>query len=348
MKRRILLHLAFWLTYWFIFAYTYSRYDGNLPKYLLTESMQMPARMLAAYAAMWSFKHLSRAGIWAAFTGAALAVVLGGLLNRLFKLWVIVPGFFPDSTIQFWDYRMMYDIFDCVIAASTALTARLYFQQQALERREAALRAEKLDAELLALKRQVQPHFLFNTINNLYGLARKQSEQTAPMALKLANLLRYVLYETARPMVRIEQEIKLLQDYVALEKLRFDPERLAVVFEVNIDQPAQEVPPLLLLPLVENAFKHGVSENRHDARVAIHIRLSNGVLSADIQNTRSPDQPENPDGIGLQNLKRQLELIYPNRHRLDISTNGNTFAVHLEIRHATNHPAPAPATKIRF
>lgn len=334
MKHRILLHLIFWLAYWFVFAYTYSRYDGNLSKYLLTEAMQMPARMLAAYAAMWSFQRLNPGGrwqYWPAFTGAAVAVLLGGCLNRLLKWWHIVPVYFPDSSIKFWDYRMMYDIFDCVIAASTALTLRLYFQQQALERREAALRAEKLDAELLALKRQVQPHFLFNTINNLYGLARKQSEQTAPVALKLANLLRYVLYETARPTVRMEQEIKLLQDYVALEKLRFDPERLKVVFEVETDNPDQPVPPLLLLPLVENAFKHGVNENRHEGLIQIQIRLANGLLNASIQNTRAAEPSEHSGGIGLQNLSRQLELTYPNRHRLEITNANNLFTVRLEI-----------------
>ncbi|MBL7828925.1 MAG: sensor histidine kinase, partial [Saprospiraceae bacterium] len=334
MKRRFLLHLAFWLAYWLIYAYTYSRYDGNLPKYLITEALEMPARMLAAYGAMWFFQYFGLRGkwqFWPAFTGAATAVFVGGLLNRLLKLGFIVPHYFPDSTIVFWDYRMMYDIFDCVVAASTALAARLYFQQQAFYKREAALQVEKLNAELLALKRQVQPHFLFNTINNLYGLARMKSEQTAPMALKLANLLRYVLYEAAKPQVRLEQELELLKDYIELEKLRFEPERLQVKFDTIMDEGHKLINPLLLLPIVENAFKHGANETRLEAWVRIQIKLEKGLLTMDVQNSKVPERAENPDGIGLQNLKRQLELLYPGKHTLEISNQPVTFAVHLQI-----------------
>ncbi|MFN0214101.1 MAG: sensor histidine kinase [Saprospiraceae bacterium] len=334
MKRRWLLHLAFWLAFWFIYAYTYSRYDGNLGKYLLTEGLQMPARILATYLSFWFFERFSGIGeskTWLAFGGAAAANVIGGLLNRALKLFYLVPVHFQDSTIDFWSYRMVYDLFDCVLASCTALSARMYFRHQAMQRREVQLRAEKSEAELLALKAQIQPHFLFNTINNLYALARVKSDKTAPVALKLAQLLRYVLYESQKPKVSIEQEIQLLHDYVALEKLRFDAERLTVKMEVELDRPKTEIAPLLLLPLVENAFKHGASEQRDEAQISIVILLKDNVLEAKIENTKPLEKTETASGIGLQNLRRQLELLYPEKHELVVEDGADFFSVHLVL-----------------
>lgn len=333
MKRRFLLHAAFWLAYWFTFAYTYSRYDGHLGKYAFTEGLQMPARMLATYGAFWCVARLRPSG-WV-FAGAAAAVLGGGLLNRVLKMCYLVPVWFPKATFSFWSYMAMYDVFDCALAAGTALTARLYFRQQDLLRRESILRAEKLDAELLALKAQLHPHFLFNTINNLYALARIKSDKTAPVALKLAHLLRYVLNESQKPAVSLEQETRLIEDYIALEKLRFDEDRLSLHVDIALDRPAQNIAPLLLLPLVENAFKHGVSEQRDGAFIRISILLKNNVLDVVVENSRPLDIAQGTPGIGLKNLRRQLELLYPGRYDLSIGadpTASDTFVARLQIR----------------
>ncbi|MCB0532387.1 MAG: histidine kinase [Lewinellaceae bacterium] len=314
---KLLLHLIFWLAYWLVYAYTYSRYDGNLPKYLLTEGLQMPARMLATYISFWVLDRWSKHSWWA-LSGVAMMVILGGIFNRFLKFWYVVPEYFPDATIHFWDLnRMAVDIFDCVLATAVAISARLYFRHQASLRREAQLQREKTEAELLALKNQLQPHFLFNTINNLYALARIKSDKTAPVALQLANLLRFVLYETGKATIPIEQEVKILKDYIALEELRFDSERLTVDTKFDLDNPAQPITPLLLLPLVENAFKHGVSEDRSDAWVRIDVQLKAKKLTAHIENSLQELAPkENHRGIGLANIRRQLELRYPSHSTL--------------------------------
>ncbi len=314
---KLLLHLLFWLAYWLVYAYTYSRYDGNLPKYLLTEGLQMPARMLATYVGFWVLDRWSKHSWWA-LSGVALVVILGGMFNRFLKFWYVVPEYFPDATIHFWDLsRMAVDIFDCVLATAVAISARLYFRHQESLRREAQLQREKTETELLALKNQLQPHFLFNTINNLYALARIKSDKTAPVALQLANLLRFVLYETGKATIPIEQEVKILKDYIALEELRFDSERLTVETRFDLDNPAQPITPLLLLPLVENAFKHGVSEDRHEAWVRIAVHLKAKKLTVRIENPLQELAPkENHRGIGLANIRRQLELRYPGRSNL--------------------------------
>ncbi|MBK7940062.1 MAG: histidine kinase [Lewinellaceae bacterium] len=334
MKRRILLHLLFWLAFWFVYAYTYSRYDGNFWKYAATEGFQMPSRMVATYLSFWCFERFSGFGeqkTWWAFGGAAAANLLGGLLNRVVKMVHVVPVYFPTSTFTFWGYMVTYDVFDCVLASCTALTARLYFRQQVLKKREALLYAEKLNAELLALKGQIHPHFLFNTINNIYALARRKSDKTAPVALKLASLLRYILYESAKPSVRLEQEVQNLRDYVELEKLRFDEDRLSVEMTTDIDDPGRQITPLLLLPLVENAFKHGAGEKRSEAWVKINIVLKNNVLQCDIKNAKEKDQVANAQGIGLRNVRRQLELLYSGRHEFHIADSGDVFSAHIRI-----------------
>jgi two-component system LytT family sensor kinase len=333
MKQKIGLHLLYWCTFWLVFAYTYSRYDGDLMKYALSEGLQMPARMLATYLSFWLLDQTRFTAQWAKLSSVALAAVAGGLTNRLIKLVYIVPVYFPDSSISFWGWRAMSDVFDVVIAMGIALTARLFFRQQESLRREETLKTEKIAAELRALRNQIQPHFLFNTINNIYALARIKSEKTAPLALKLAHLLRFVLYETPKNTIPLELEIKILQDYIEMEQLRFEEGRLQVTTLFDIETPQMPIAPALLLPLLENAFKHGASEQRDGAFVHIQLQQSGMELSCRIENSL-PEQlkPKNPDGIGLQNVQRQLELLYPGKARLTLEKTATTFMVLLELR----------------
>lgn len=320
MKHRWALHAAFWVAFWLTYAYTYSRYDGDFWKYFVSEGLQMPARLLANYGTFWGMDRLAdrNGNAWPAFVTAAMANIAGGMLNRLLKLWYVVPVYFPDSTITYWDWRAMVDIFDCALASGIALSVRLFYRQQDLLRREAALREEKTAAELQALKSQLHPHFLFNTINNLYALARMKSDKTAPVALQLAHLLRFVLYETRKEHIPIAQEVQVLRDYIALERLRYDEDRLRIETCFELDDPQQPVTPLLLLPLVENAFKHGVGEHRSDAWVSVSVVLKDKQLNVTIDNSLDPETAARGEagGIGLQNVRRQLELIYPGKSRL--------------------------------
>jgi two-component system, LytTR family, sensor kinase len=329
MSNRWLLHAGFWLAYWFVFTFTYSNYEGNWTKFAICEAVQMPARMLATYLSFWCFDKLRPS--WKAFAGILGAVLLGGFLVRCVKMVYIGPVWFPEKNFSFFSYRFITDTFDSALAAGAALTARLYFRQQEFLRRESALRAEKSEAELRALKNQLNPHFLFNTINNLYALARVKSDKTAPVALQLANLLRYLLYDSAGNTVRIESEIKHLEQYVALEKIRFDEDRLTVHFETDIDDPHLPVTPLLMLPLVENAFKHGAGESADEAWVNIRIELKNKHLHMVVENSKAEAAPRSGKGIGLKNIRRQLELLYPNSSSLDIKETEHTYTAQLNI-----------------
>jgi LytS/YehU family sensor histidine kinase len=193
------------------------------------------------------------------------------------------------------------------------------------------LRRGKLEAELKFLKAQTNPHFLFNTLNNIYALARKKSEDTAEVVMKLSKLLRFMLFESDSEAITIEKEIQVIDDYIELEKLRYPPSRLKISFTKQIDNPSAPIAPLILLPFVENAFKHGASESREQSVIKIYLSLKSGKLEFNIQNTvHKKTNEQQSRHIGLTNIRRQLELLYPH-HSLQIEGKNTEFIVTLEL-----------------
>ena len=204
-----------------------------------------------------------------------------------------------------------------------------------LKRAAQKLQIEKQEAELNYLKSQTNPHFLFNTLNNIYSLTLVKSDLAPESVMRLSKILRYMLYDASGAYISIEQELKVINDYIALEKLRYD-ESLRVNFSHNVEDLKQSIPPLLLMPLVENAFKHGVSETRTNPFVDIHLSVQNRQLIFTIKNS-SEHLPENQvkDNIGLSNLRRQLELLYK-EYELSAGKDANTFKAVLKINLASH------------
>jgi two-component system LytT family sensor kinase len=193
------------------------------------------------------------------------------------------------------------------------------------------LRIEKQAAELSYLKSQTNPHFLFNTLNNIYSLARDKSDLAPESILRLSEILRFMLYETNSDYISIDQELKVISDYIDLEKLRYD-ETLSINFNYNVEDMKQSVPPLLLIPLVENAFKHGISETRGATFLDIHLALINRNLLFTVKNSieEHPEKTEIQENIGLSNLRRQLTLLYKD-YKLLVSREKGVFTVNLHI-----------------
>lgn len=192
---------------------------------------------------------------------------------------------------------------------------------------------EKLAAELEALKAQVQPHFLFNTLNNLYALTRRQAPEAPDVVLRLSNLLSYVLYECNAPEVPLSQEIQFLNNYVALEQLRYG-DRLDVSLNFTGDIHGQKIAPLLLIPFLENAFKHGTSEQLDQSWISLNLAVEGRTLTFQLLNSRDPDGDETHllGGIGLQNVRKRLDLLYPDRHELRVQAEADTFLVTLKLQ----------------
>jgi two-component system, LytTR family, sensor kinase len=198
------------------------------------------------------------------------------------------------------------------------------------------LRIEKQEAELNYLKSQTNPHFLFNTLNNIYSLARDKSDLAPESILRLSKILRFMLYETSGRYIAIEQELKIINDYIELEKLRYD-ESLRVNFNHDIEDRKQALPPLLLIPLVENAFKHGVSETRNHPFVDIHLSVKLRQLTFVVKNSTETLHEEGAvkENIGLSNLRRQLELLYRD-YTLLVEHRGAQFISTLNINLASH------------
>jgi LytS/YehU family sensor histidine kinase len=212
------------------------------------------------------------------------------------------------------------------------------------------LEREKLKAELQLLKAQVHPHFLFNTLNNLYSLTLTQSGQAPEVVLKLAGLLRYMLYECDVVKVPLVKEIKLLQDYIQLEELRYG-ERLDLSVNIKGSVEGKIIAPLILLPFIENSFKHGASEELDQAWISLDLTIQENKLKFKLINAVPPSplfisEPEiMAHGIGLENVRKRLELLYPDRYELKTIMEAETYLVSLTMDlDAVAAPAePAPA-----
>jgi two-component system, LytTR family, sensor kinase len=203
-----------------------------------------------------------------------------------------------------------------------------------LRRTAQQLRIEKQAAELNYLKSQTNPHFLFNTLNNIYSLARDKSDLAPESVLRLSKILRFMLYETGGEFIAIEQELKIISDYIALEQLRYD-DTLRVNFNYDIEDMKQAIPPLLLIPLVENAFKHGASETRNQPFVDIHLSVNQRRLTFLVKNSTEASALEVKENIGLSNLRRQLELLYTD-FGLVVQQAGAVFTASLKINLASH------------
>lgn len=231
-----------------------------------------------------------------------------------------------DSVSKGIEYHIPYAIFSLMFFGIVKYT----YDYRKLKATAQQLRLEKQEAELNYLKSQTNPHFLFNTLNNIYSLARDHSDRAPESILRLSKILRFMLYETNVAFIAIEQELKIISDYIALEQLRYD-DSLRVNLNYDIEDMKQAIPPLLLIPLVENAFKHGVSETRSQPFVDIHIGVNKRVLHFVVKNSaESVSEGRIKENIGLSNLRRQLELLYTD-YQLSLQHNDWVFTASLKI-----------------
>lgn len=195
------------------------------------------------------------------------------------------------------------------------------------------LKNEKAKTELQHLKSQVNPHFFFNTLNNLYGLVGTDTKKAQDLILKLSDMMRYSIYEGERDFVTLKGEVDYLNNYLELHKMRYHKE-IDIAFYTNIHNEDTKVMPLLFIMLLENAFKHGVENLRKDAYVSINLTSTEKEIYFEVVNNFdvSIQDKEDSKGIGLNNLKRRLELAYPNKHSLILGENENVYKAELVLQ----------------
>ncbi len=214
----------------------------------------------------------------------------------------------------------------CLMAIGIALSVRYMMRRSERKQKE-------VEAELAWLKNQINPHFLFNTLNNISSLAQIDGDQTQEAIMQLSDLLRYAMYETNKPKVRLDGEVEFMRNYIDLMKLRCN-EMTMVSAQFNVSEPQSEVAPLLFISLIENAFKHGMNSN---APATIDIRLEQQgdalVFNCDNTNNPKPTKDRSGSGIGLENTRRRLDLLYPSRYTWEQTiTPENIYHVKISIR----------------
>ncbi|MEB0279772.1 MULTISPECIES: sensor histidine kinase [unclassified Mucilaginibacter] len=230
--------------------------------------------------------------------------------------------------IAFWQYAFS-TLFTNIIFIFLSTVLKFTTDWFLNERVQRDLENQRLSAELSFLKSQINPHFLFNSLNSIYSLAYQKSDTTPEAILKLSEIMRYMLYECNDNRVELTKELQYLQNYIDLQKIRFGNSAF-INFEVTGEVTNQHIVPLLLISFIENAFKHGVA-NDALSPIILKINLGDGHLNFFIQNKKHTHNRDPSGGIGLANVRRRLDLLYPGKYNLDIRDEADTYTVQLSL-----------------
>ena len=322
MRLRVLYHLAFWS--FFILLFWQQNPDANT-RDILTWFILLGVSASVVYANLYILfpNYFFKRNYLVYLLLLVLTIGLGA-----FILWFIIPSANANFNLPLFQHFI--NLFFIVVITSSFKFFREYSRKQ-----ELLIKAEneQLKTELALLKSQVNPHFLFNTLNNLYGLiTQNQNQQASDVTLKLADLMRYLLESSKTDLVNLNKEIQFIDDYLSLEKIRLS-QKTDINFKVSGMNKELFVAPLLFIPLVENAFKHGLNKILADSFAHFSLSVQNNELFFEaINSVGKSTKNSEKSGTGLENLKKRLQLIYPQKHQLDIEQTSNQFKVILHIQ----------------
>lgn len=330
-------HLMYWVSYALIGSYVFS-YQQNFPYifYLLNLVVHLPVLILYTYFVIYRLvPNLLLRGRYFTFLGLlAVSSAVASLLKLYVSKNVYYSLFIPKALHPHEWYTLDSLMINLLwIIGPTVLFAMFKYYKNWIKSQDISNETERkrMAAELQVLKGQLNPHFLFNTLNNIYSLALSKSDKTAVVIAKMSDMFHYILYECNAMEVPVSKELKLIEDYIEMEQLRYS-DRLSIQFEKEIDNRNHLIPPMLLYAFVENCFKHGSSPDPDLPWIKIFLRVKNNILTFEVRNSIPKKQKNiNAEGVGLLNAKRRLELIYPTTHQLTVREENNEFFVRLEI-----------------
>ena len=331
-RNRLMQHILFWICIYFFDVWVFGWDTQNYPLFFKMVTFEMPGQMILAYVMMYvciplylKRKYFGVAFIFAltfiicAFSAHAFIYFFSDYYNKNVELFgvskLLVRGFYLFA--------------NAAIAVIIKLT-KMWYQN---ELRLGEMQSIRLESELKMLKDQVNPHFMFNTLNNLYGLIERNPRHAQEMVLGLSRILHYMLHESNHQFVSVRKEMNCVRDYIELEKIRY-----AGNLSISINQePRAEymgIVPLVIFPFVENSFKHGVSETIDTAWINVDCSIYKDDFVFKIENARNMAPPDlaKAGGLGLNNVRRRLELIYGEDHSLQIFDGHDTFLVVLKIK----------------
>jgi two-component system LytT family sensor kinase len=333
LRNRVFRHVLFWTVLYFfdvlLFGFDSERY-GLFLKIVLLE---MPGMMVLAYVMMyWAIpKFFERRYLELAIVLPVVFLACSWMTHALF----LGVSYYAEN-VGLWDaskilIRGFYLFANAAIAVIIKLT-KLWYENQ---HRVAEMENSRIEAELKMLRDQVNPHFLFNTLNNLYGLVDRSPRQAQEMIVGLSRILHFMLHDSNLKEIPLGEEVARIRDYIGLEKVRYG-DKLSVSVNLGPDCKDLAIAPLVIFPFVENSFKHGASESIGPAWINIDFSCYKGNFVFKIENSRSTHPPlsSNGHGIGLTNTRRRLELVYGTDHTLQIIDTDDSYLVVLRIRQA--------------
>jgi len=332
---RLAVHLLFWAL-----SFTILLFHFSVSSSILTLDFQYT---LLFHLLLWPLVYLNiyvgipllleRSKFWQyGLTSAALLLLSLLWHDLLFDLLVVelLPDYYIISFTSYWELLKILLVY-WVVSTLLKLSESWFLWMKSREKL-AFLQQEKAELELTVLKEQLNPHFLFNSLNAIYSLSLDEEGQVPEALLQLSALMRYILYEAHTEKVALQKEVNFIENYLALQKLRFGNE-LEISLKVDKSLLGREIAPLLFAPLIENCFKHGIKGGGHPESVDIAINLEGKALLLDMRNSisKKPARHKTAGGIGLLNLQKRLEILYPEQHRLRAEKMGGVFVVELKL-----------------
>jgi two-component system, LytTR family, sensor kinase len=337
---RIVLHISFWIV--FISQRALNEYlwaKDKLPETVDYELLKdtflgsflhtIPEIIFAYYLAYFGLEKIlnkKKNIIWGILE-VSLVIFICIWAVRIIAAYVVFPYIYHLAPSPVFELRRAFWVFiNFVFSSGIVLAIKSVRSDLKNKEKEKELIKEKLSTELKLLRNQINPHFLFNSLNNIYALSRKKSDEAPEAIMKLSDLLSFMLYESGKETITIKEEMNFLRDYIELQRIRYS-DKLTLQITENIDNENEPISPLLFIPLIENAFKHGVEENTENSFINIEINLNNRKLRFEIENNfEGKNHNKDNVAIGLVNIKRQLELLY-SEHSFEVIKTESTFKV---------------------
>lgn len=352
-KWRLRRHAAFWISWWLFAGFIYSvgplpariPYGMNLLRSMLESLAYLPLHFFLAYGLIYFVipRYLVKGKYTLTLLSVILIVAITALLSMVIAYTIVhqIRVWFGAPEVEWTQLRrlqllngFMAGLRGGITIAGLAAAIKLLKFWYAKEQRNLQLQKEKAEAQLQLLKAQIHPHFLFNTLNNIYSHTQGSSPTASQLVIGLSEMLRFMIYEGNQLLVPLSKELKMVQDYINLEKIRYDDH-----LDVHIDIPGNtdnlHITPLLLLPLVENCFKHGTSNMLEQPWLSLHIHIEDATMHMKLINGKPVDAAKKQDdytGIGIKNVRARLELLYPGRHVLTITDDPDVFIVNLQLQ----------------
>jgi two-component system sensor histidine kinase AlgZ len=337
-SRVVLVHLSFWCVYISFFVYQVSLFqrgpDIDWARIFTVAVIHFSCAMLIGYLNYFVFlpRFLKDRKTFRFFVEFLLAFTIVILVRIHLERYIIDQYTHKEIYLyhpRFYIHQISTNLFTVIFLGMI----RFVMEWFEFEARKKNVENEQLTAELNFLKAQINPHFLFNTLNNLYYLAYTKSSNTAEVIAKLSQMMRYMIYDTNQEKVLLSKEIEYMENYISLERLRLN-DQIPIQFKVSGEPKNYRIAPFIFITFLENAFKHGVSNSNPKAWVNVGVELDDSTCLFTVENSKtstSKPEAEEKSGIGLQNVTRRLELSYPEQYELDVQNLPDRYMVKLKI-----------------